>query len=1437
MAPHDSTDASTTYFQHLQAVLVRELDGMLEPPERDLMRRVLARLVLQADDPELPNSFPLWDARPVVSRILNEAVLADGTPTDIRDQAEAAAAAFSEHIGLALLDPQARLELAEFASVVDDEAMGLVQLKLQSGDTSEPSGSVNASAAMDAAFPSSLNNEGPSAFDPMQAAMAGLDSASDVGAADEMPASIMESETDAVAGFAADPAMMDAGMADPALADPALMGALGGMPGDDLLVGGIDMPDLLPAADMDPAMMGDMMPPELMAPDMPAEMPARMDAEPVPTYAESVPQHYASANEAPVDLYADTSGAHDELDQATIDAMMAQAMAPVDNSVDYSSPESYAEAPLEGVPNFDMEAFAPEALASLEAEMSSAEAMLGDNNASVDLSSSQIAAKGAARAQRTIEELPFEDQIRARMLLISEAVEELAEGDSPRPEPGKHVLETLIENFRAISRPITRSGYRTFASLADGLVNTLEYLRAHPINTPPSLCNNLRELVMTLSEIVDGRWSKYRTFYWLINKLNATMREMEEEVEQLEEQRFFGGSGGGDTLEAQEQEEAKARQAAKAALDLQRAELTDLQEIFVQEANEHIDLLNRNLLLAEKNPNDPEIIYSLMRSAHSVKGSANIAKFTHIGGLAHVMEDVMVAIRDHNLAMTPAIIDLLLASVDRLSAMLASVEYNKAFDEKSVDKLKGQLKTLSEELQTFPDKYRASAAAVDAQLQEKIGLKLDKKEDDKKEDEKAKAAKEATQVRVDIEDLNLLRNLAAELVINRTRLSGQLDVLRSILDGYTREKKSINGLLMRMDRALVEISRELGELFSSQSNMDHLSLAGGTRTLAGATSLYVASSRMAAIQQSMRRLLRVKESGMLGDFSETEFDRFSELDIVWRDMRESATHMDDLGDRFELVSNDLDQNISRISNIANDLHEQIMRVRMIPISLIFNRFPRTVRDTARRLNKKIELAMVGEDTPLDKMIIEEIGDPLMHLVRNSMDHGIESPEERTEMGKPEHGTISLEARQEGNQVLIIIKDDGRGIDVEAVKAKAIERGLITVDQAERASDTDLINLIFLPGFSTAKATTDISGRGVGMDVVKTVITRMKGTVSIQTELGAGTRMTIRLPLTLAISQALLFTASAERFAIPLSSVDETLMIREDALLRTMGQEVIKLRSDILPVLRLTGVLGMGTPEASADEKPVIVINTGQRRVGVIVDRLIGREEIVVKNLGRHLRKLRYVSGGTILGDGEVTLILDIFQIVDQAKSVRSTDFAGLGGGSASRVSFDSASYTSLLEETRQKVAEAKPIEAAASAEADVPTMSAPAHVPGGAHHILVVDDSISIRRFVGSILENAGYHVTLANDGVDALEKLKAGRFDLILTDLEMPRMHGYELIAEVKQNIAYKNIPIIILTGRAGEKHSRKGMELGAAAFLVKPFNEQELLAEIRNNVATSII
>ena len=339
-------------------------------------------------------------------------------------------------------------------------------------------------------------------------------------------------------------------------------------------------------------------------------------------------------------------------------------------------------------------------------------------------------------------------------------------------------------------------------------------------------------------------------------------------------------------------------------------------------------------------------------------------------------------------------------------------------------------------------------------------------------------------------------------------------------------------------------------------------------------------------------------------------------------------------------SNLFNEQIEYLENVTTNLHESVMKVRMVPIESVVQKFPRMIRDLSKKLNKKMELYMSGEETELDRTVVDEIGDPLMHLLRNSADHGLESAQLRKERGKPEAGSIYLDAYQDGNNVVIEVKDDGNGIDVEAVKNKAIERGVITPEQAENMSDKEIIDLLFNAGFSTAKKVSDVSGRGVGLDVVKSKIESLSGEVEVKSKLGEGSTWTIRLPLTLAIIQALMVDVGGEKYAISLGSIQTIEDITKDDIKLVQANEVIHLRGTVIPLIRLSDVLDIESKKSSDDDLLVVIVKKGDKLAGLVVDELMGQQEIVIKSMGKYINKCKFISGATILGDGEVALILD-----------------------------------------------------------------------------------------------------------------------------------------------------------------------------------------------------
>ena len=490
---------------------------------------------------------------------------------------------------------------------------------------------------------------------------------------------------------------------------------------------------------------------------------------------------------------------------------------------------------------------------------------------------------------------------------------------------------------------------------------------------------------------------------------------------------------------------------------------------------------------------------------------------------------------------------------------------------------------------------------------------------------------------------------------------------------------------------------------------------------------------------------------------------------------------------------ELTQVVSIVSIVTTDLQIAVMKTRMLPVGKVFNKFPRMIRDLSRELNKKIELVIEGEDTELDKSIVEEIGDPLVHIIRNSCDHGIEPPEERLAKGKPETGTVELKAYNEGNHIVIQINDDGKGLDPNALKQKALEKGLITEKEADNLSDKEAYSLIFKPGFSTAAQVTNVSGRGVGMDVVKTNIEKLNGIIEIDSEIGKGTSMKLKIPLTLAIIQALLVGVQEENYAIPLASVLETVRISTDEIYTVENKSVMRLRDEVLSLVHIGDIFEVERIMESGEHAYVVVLGLGASKLGLIVDSLIGQEEIVIKSLGEYLKGIQGIAGATIRGDGGVTLIVDVVALMDIAKNVKSN------------ISSSEASTSKIAEK------------------------NSPSD-----YRVMIVDDSKTDRTIMKKSLEPLGITIIEASDGAEALNKLKDSdeAFDAMLIDIEMPRMDGYTLASEIKKYNRYKNLPLIAVTSRTSKSDRMRGVESGMVEYITKPYSSDYLLSVVQRNI-----
>jgi len=619
----------------------------------------------------------------------------------------------------------------------------------------------------------------------------------------------------------------------------------------------------------------------------------------------------------------------------------------------------------------------------------------------------------------------------------------------------------------------------------------------------------------------------------------------------------------------------------------------------------------------------------------------------------------------------------------------------------------------------------------------------------------------------------------AEEILNKLR-KGDVVVTREIMDVLLEFVDVIKQLLddiknKKDDTSIDEIVRKLklvneGKVAVSSSQM---------KTASNQTNKKVENkaSQIKKVSKAIEQTIRVDVSRL-----DSLMNLVGELVLSRNRITQLANELEKKFEGEFLVEQ-LSETTSQIGLITTELQLAVMKTRMVPIGKVFNKFPRMMRDLCRDLNKEIELIITGEDTELDKSVVEEIGDPLVHMLRNAVDHGIEPPEERIKKKKPKKGTVWLNAYHEGNHIVIEVKDDGRGIDPEKIKKKAVEKGIITPEEAKNLNKEEIFGLIFRPGFSTAEKVTGVSGRGVGMDVVKTNIEKLNGIIQVESEINKGSTFKLKLPLTLAIIQALLVEVSGEVFAIPLVSVIETVRINEDEIHNFEGREVLKLRDSVLSLIRLDEVFQL---EGSfSTEMYVVVVALAEKRIGLIVDRLVGQEEIVIKSLGEYIGGNIGIAGATIMGDGKVRLIIDVSGVMEIATKMPR------------RIKHKKSSnkYKRSKEDNIVRV--------------------------------LVVDDSATDRKIMKRLLTSTGWiEVIEVSNPHDALTAAQSIDIDLIITDIVMPEMDGFELAKTIKEKGVDK--PIIAVSARGEASNIQKAKLYGISAYLVKPINLDEMVSKI---------
>jgi len=777
-------------------------------------------------------------------------------------------------------------------------------------------------------------------------------------------------------------------------------------------------------------------------------------------------------------------------------------------------------------------------------------------------------------------------------------------------------------------------------------------------------------------------------------------------------------------------------------------EMQEIMEDFLVEAFEMIEQLDQDLVELESNPDDLELLNKIFRVAHTIKGSGSFLNLDILTRLTHHMEDILNKARKGELKITPDIMDVILESVDMMKALLENIRDNgtDVTDDIDIEPVVVKLDAISQ------GKELSEAAPSESKEQKEETVEV-ADEDELTEEDYANMSPDEIEAEIE----RLIQKRAEE-------------------DKARREAKKKQEASSKTNNEKQEEKQESKPVVKKETKPATNTKKAETKN--------VPAKKVSTVEQTIRVDVN-RLDNLMNLIGELVLSK-NRLIKIYNDVEERYE-----GEHF---LDELNQVVSSISIVTTDLQIAVMKTRMLQIGKVFNKFPRVIRDLSRDLGKKVNLIIKGEETELDKSIIEEIGDPLMHMIRNSVDHGIEAPEERIEVGKPEVGTVELKAYNEGNQIVIEIADDGKGMDPDVLKSKALEKGIISEKEADMMSDKEAFMLIFKAGFSTAAKVTNVSGRGVGMDVVKTNVEKLNGIIEVDSTPGKGSVFKIKIPLTLAIIQALLVSAQEELFAVPLANVIETVRITIEDISTVEGKSVLKLRDEVLPLVNMSDIFNIEKILGITQYLYVVVLGVGASKVGLIVDGLIGQEEIVIKSLGEYLKGIKGIAGATIRGDGKVTLIVDVAALMQLAKETHSKTIV-----------------TANIETKKKKE---NPED----------------------YVVLVVDDSNTDRKIMKNAIKPLGFTIKEATNGEEALNILKNdSNIDAALVDIEMPKMDGYTLAQEIRKYNRFKNLPLIAVTSRTTKSDRVRGVEVGMNEYITKPYTPDYLANVLKRNLKLS--
>lgn len=755
-----------------------------------------------------------------------------------------------------------------------------------------------------------------------------------------------------------------------------------------------------------------------------------------------------------------------------------------------------------------------------------------------------------------------------------------------------------------------------------------------------------------------------------------------------------------------------------------REDLLKVMEVFQAESNEHIQNLNAGFLKLEKDPTHAALIDEAFREAHSIKGAARMMGFATVENIAHKLETVLSMARRGELDLDSKTIEPLYHGLDAMTHLVQGLARGECEDKLHVSSAIESLTAIIEGKNPSQPCSPPSAPAGSNHPPEASGLESWER-------------RQAT-----VLDGRMVGRRQSDVLLHET-----IRVATQRLDALMNQVGELLTIRIKSGRRLAEVQAALEYVDEWSRHWQ-------------AQKRHIARLRKANGGREMQPFLN-----FLGENAEGLRAISESLGDLYRNLRE-----DDL----------------RLSLVVDQLEDSVKQTRMMPFSVITEAFPRMVRDLAKESGKEVEFVVDGAETELDRKVLELVKDPLIHMVRNAIDHGIELPAERSKAGKRRAGLVTVRAIQRGKAVAIEVEDDGSGLDTQLIRETAVHKGLFREQELSDMSEAQIWNFIFAPGFTTSRLITNVSGRGVGMDIARSNVEKLKGLIKLESERGVGTRFTMALPLTLATTQILLVETRGTTYALPTSIVETTTKVNPKDIFTVSGRAAMNHNGLAIALARLDDALGLPRPKETdiPASLPVVIVGSAEQRIAFTVDRLVGEEQVVVKSLGYYLRRVQNVAGATVLGDGRICLILDAADLIRSARSQR----------------------------------------APMSLQPKPQTKGRPAR------RVLVVDDSITTRTLEKSILESAGFRVTTASDGLDAFLKLRNSSFDVIISDVQMPNMDGFELAAKVRSDPQLKDTPVILVTSLESDEDRRKGIEVGANAYLTKStFDQENLLETIR--------